>query len=579
MTKFNANFSPIEDRDNSVPILATRFEELIELITDAFAASLDNSSNEYLSAPVGFNRQKLINVADGENPHDVATMNNLRTREGAFFFATYDSEKNTYLIDLGEDFEQKIGMNIFVKFADENEYVSPKFQIKENAAKLMLSQGNELNPGVIKEDAVGLLVLTSRGWEVIGIIDLSNIISQEELLAEIEEELANKVSIPSLFVGESPFGFNNQFNPSNTNSRQGIINVNGMLWCSPRDSRNFVDIIDPTTPPPWSVTTRILGASRSRWAGHYAPDENRIYYAIRGSGAQQWGFDLNTNAEFQVPIQNNDRCGVTKCRGLVYYTRATSQAHIEVFDPVNNIQLPNIPAPSNATRWGIAADEASGRLFMPRLTTGHIDIYNIESGAWITIAGIPPNRKEFCHIVGDKLYITIAQNVDWFIEFDINTYEWRMVHGNRNSHRLGITDINGLLYMGSWTNNGIDIFNTNIISTLMEDISVDLIVKRWRSGNDVNPRSTYTLYANGNCEITYIFVGNRGTTGDSVLVHPIPLIDHPDSVQVTGEGSFGICRFGPESTLTTLRVQTFSAAGTPAASNSPCSVTVKGQWN
>ena len=158
MTAFAPNFSPEVDRDNAVPILASRFEELFALLVDAFANSLDNSTNETLGAPVGFNGQRLVSIANGQTPTDAATMDNLRSREGAYFIAAFNSVTNTYSVDFGPDYLQKIGTNIFVKFPTQNTEEAPLFQINGNAALPLFIDGFPVGLGGITAGMIANII-------------------------------------------------------------------------------------------------------------------------------------------------------------------------------------------------------------------------------------------------------------------------------------------------------------------------------------------------------------------------------------------------------------------------------------
>lgn len=77
---WTSDFYPINDRDNSVPILASKFQKLIqENLKQSFENCILRDGTGRPTANINFNGQKITNLADGTNQADAATKGQLDT--------------------------------------------------------------------------------------------------------------------------------------------------------------------------------------------------------------------------------------------------------------------------------------------------------------------------------------------------------------------------------------------------------------------------------------------------------------------------------------------------------------------
>lgn len=77
---WTSDFYPINDRDNSVPILASKFQKLIqENLKQSFENCILRDGTGRPTANINFNGQKITNLADGTNAADAATKGQLDT--------------------------------------------------------------------------------------------------------------------------------------------------------------------------------------------------------------------------------------------------------------------------------------------------------------------------------------------------------------------------------------------------------------------------------------------------------------------------------------------------------------------
>lgn len=102
---WTSDFYPETDRDESIPILASKFQKLIQTdIKSGFDNCLTRDGAGKPQADLNFNGHKITNMADGENDTDAVTKQQLDTA-----FSTPASEEETGVIQLATSAEALAG--------------------------------------------------------------------------------------------------------------------------------------------------------------------------------------------------------------------------------------------------------------------------------------------------------------------------------------------------------------------------------------------------------------------------------------------------------------------------------------